>query len=310
MKKIGFPKTSMPEETRIALIPRDVRKVRTPSMLLFEKGYAAHLGFSDEDYRRAGATIVDRRELPGAEILCIPKRWKNDSELFSRNQTLMGWLYVSQSPWLQREISEKSMTAIAFEKMYFEDGRYVFQRNREITGMLGMMQALPYAGKPPSKLRNVAILGNGNVAKSVFKILRRFNVKYEIFTSKTCEQFFARLPSWEMIVSCVKYDFTTGPFFRNEHVKDMKPGCLVVDLSADGIEFSKPQKVLAPVYQHKQILVYNNAHIPSLWGGLASEKISKSLLPFINGIISGAPSTVITNAIVAKDGQIGCGCGT
>ena len=72
MKKILLCKETDPLETRVALIPDDVKKL---SAMGYEiravKGAGIKSGFSDEDYEKAGAAIVSTNEegYPGSEIV-------------------------------------------------------------------------------------------------------------------------------------------------------------------------------------------------------------------------------------------------
>lgn len=306
MKTIGFPKSTMPNEKRVALLPQEVAKSKHPGRLFFEKGYASHLGIPDREYEKTGAKVFARKKLFGeSAVLCMPKVWAEDAPFFSRGQTLFGWLYVSQTPWLEVEIINKGMSAIAFEKMYYKNGKHVFYANSRISGECGILQAIAYAGMPPSKLSKVAILGIGNVGKAASKMLRKLGARFEVFNSKNIGDFFKSLGSWEMIVNCTRYDFAKlGPLLKTEDIGKMKPGCLVVDLSSDGIEFSNPQSAMAPVKKVGHILVYNNEHIPSLWPMHASESISKALLPFINCMLEGKKSEILEKSTVAVNGII------
>ena len=57
---VGVPKEIKPQENRVGLVPSSVREiVRAGSSVLVEKGAGLGIGISDDDYRHAGAEIVD-----------------------------------------------------------------------------------------------------------------------------------------------------------------------------------------------------------------------------------------------------------
>ncbi len=304
MKKIGFTTSTMPEEGRVAIVPEDISKIINPHKLYFQKDYAKHLGIEDGEYKKHGSNIISLEDISELEIICIPKRWKDDEKIFREGQTLWGWLYVSQTPWLASALTEKKMTAIAFEKMYNEDGICPFRENRDITGFIGMMQALPYAGKPP-ELLNVAVLGRGNVAKGALKILDKFGVKYKIFHTQNVQDFYTAMGEYDMIVNCVRLNNPVSDMvITKEDISSMKKGCLIVDLTSDGIEGSLPHPIRSPVYNYNQILIYNNEHIPTLWAKYSSEKISHNIIPFVNDLITETTNKIIEKAIVISKGHI------
>ena len=82
----------------------------------------------------------------------------------------------------------------------------------------------------------------------------------------------------------------------------MKQDCLIVDLSSEGVEGSKPQKLDTPVYRFEHIRIYNNEHIPTLWPKYASEHISKVLVPYINALILETENEVLRKAAVVVNG--------
>mgnify|MGYP001552534625 FL=1 len=97
MKEIGFVKTSMPEEARVAMLPKDIKEYVThPDKLFFETGYAKHLGFDDADYQAVGAKVVSRVEAFAKDVICIHKPWITDIEYFREGQTIMGWIYIPE----------------------------------------------------------------------------------------------------------------------------------------------------------------------------------------------------------------------
>ena len=96
MKEVGFVKTSMPGETRVALLPEEIQKVEHPGCLFFEEGYARSLGIGDFQYSNAGARVVGRGQAYRKEVVCIPKPWKDDLIDFQHGQIAAGWFYLAE----------------------------------------------------------------------------------------------------------------------------------------------------------------------------------------------------------------------
>jgi len=70
MKSLFIPKESDPKETRIALIPADAAKlVKSGWSVCVENGAGEKSGFSDADYKAAGAKLAEASEISGAEFV-------------------------------------------------------------------------------------------------------------------------------------------------------------------------------------------------------------------------------------------------
>ena len=59
---IGVPKEIKEQEHRVAVLPAGAYQLAKHHQVLVEKNAGAGIGFSDDDYRRAGAEIVDSHE--------------------------------------------------------------------------------------------------------------------------------------------------------------------------------------------------------------------------------------------------------
>ena len=69
MKTIGFPISHKENEKRRALTLTDISRVRNRSYLYIEQGYGKVIGFSDEEYTRAGVHVVPREEVLKKDII-------------------------------------------------------------------------------------------------------------------------------------------------------------------------------------------------------------------------------------------------
>lgn len=57
---VGVPKEIKPQENRVGLVPSSIREIiRVGSSVIVEKGAGVGIGISDDDYRHAGAEVVD-----------------------------------------------------------------------------------------------------------------------------------------------------------------------------------------------------------------------------------------------------------
>lgn len=320
MKEIGFVKTSMPNEARVALLPSDIGKIESPEKLFFEKGYAEHLGVKNSEYEKVGAKIVSKEEAYQKDILCIPKPWINDLEFFQEGQTIMGWLYLAEKKAIARTILDKKMTAIAWEDMYGPNRKYVFEKNRWYAGYITVSQALPFAKASPKNLK-IAVLGDGRVAQGAFVRLKEEKAEYEVFSTNLIEnpkfvreefnfilkKIKERINEFDVVINCWYYDPAYGNYLTLKDLQEMKAGALFIDVSSEGVEGSIPHPTISPFYhlgRLNPILVYNNNHAPSMWPLETSQTISENIAPYINKIIKNEPDEIIKRATVVESGRI------
>jgi len=98
---------------------------------------------------------------------------------------------------------------------------------------------------------------------------------------------------------------------REDQNDQLKPGCLIVDISCDegmGFSFAKPTSFEAPIFKAGKVFYYAVDHSPSYLWNAATWEISNNLTPYLP-IIMGGPekweeSETIRRAIEIKDGVI------
>lgn len=108
-----------PRDRRVPLVPGGVEKlVQLGAQVVVEKGLGAHIGYSDKDYRKAGAEVVeDRGELfSGAEIVLRlnPPSLEEVDEL-PEGCMLIGFLEPFQHRDLLDLLARRHITALCME---------------------------------------------------------------------------------------------------------------------------------------------------------------------------------------------------
>jgi len=312
----------MPQEKRVALLPRDISVISSPEKLFFETGYGRHLGIDDSEYTAAGSCMVSRTEAFSQDVVCIPKPWISDIEYFREGQTIMGWIYLPERKEMTRAVLRHAMTAIAWENMYGPKKEYVFERNRWMAGYIGVCQALPFAKASPKKLK-IAVLGNGRVASGAFDRLAEEGVTdYEVFGTNLIddaenpvqkdfdyilESFKKRIGEFDVVINCWYYNPAQGNYLLLSDLQEMREGSLLIDITSDGVEAGIPHTDITPFYRlgrFNPIIVWNNNHAPSYWALDASEVISAGVAPYIDKVIREQDDYVLKRATVVDGGNI------
>ena len=198
------------------------------------------------------------------------------------------------------------MCGIAWEDMYEKD-RYIFWRNREISGEAVVLHALPYLNRLPDEIK-VAMIGRGNCGRGAFKILSRLGVQVKIYDRVTVKYLREEIGEFDVIINAVLWDvFRTDHLIYKEDLKKMKPGSMIIDISCDegmGIETSRPTTIEDPVYEVDGVIYYAVDHTPAIFAKSATQAISAVLYPFIDYLIEERPHPVLEQAVCIKDGHI------
>lgn len=208
MKTIGFLISHKNNEARRALMPNDLAEITHVDQLYFETGYGASVGCTDGEYEAAGAHIVSRKQALTCDIIVDVKLGDADylAEL-SKEKVLVGWAHAAQQIEFTNAAIADDHTVVAWEEM-FEDGRYIFYRNREIAGEAGVLQAYQYAGKMPYETK-VAVLGNGQTAKGALRILHGLGADVDVYGIRL-EELLGKICTTMMSLLTVCYGIQIG----------------------------------------------------------------------------------------------------
>ena len=304
MPKIGFAKSRMKEERRIALLPIDITKyIEHPEMLYFEKNYGKDLSITDSNYRDVGANVVDRQRAYSLEILCQPKFCDKDLPFMTGDiKTVFGWMHLNKNLEKTLYLESKKMTAIGWELMV-KNKKPLFRKNSNLTGQIGVLHAMAYAGKIPEECW-AAVIGRGNVGKGAKTELERLGVrKLTVYHTDNFHNLKRSLGCYDVIVNCAcsKKEILSATDLNN-----MKTDALLIDIGGGcvgGYKYSA-QSIYSPVTRinRGKNFVYCISHVPTLAYKTASKYISKDVAPYINILANGSSSETLENATIIKEG--------
>jgi len=306
-KTMGLLISHKNNEKRRAILPEHVRLLRNPDKLYFETGYGASIGVSDEAYLQAGAHVVSRKEAYACDIITDVKLGDADylNEL-DDGKILFGWAHAAQSIDFTSKCLEKEFTVIAWEEI-FEDGRYIFYRNREVAGEAAIMQAFCYYGKMPYDCK-VAIIGNGQTAKGAMRVLHGLGAEVDVFGRKLEKLFRKRLYEYDVIVNCVMWDISRRDhLIYREDLKQMKPNSIIIDVSCDphlGIETSHPTTISDPIYEIDGVVHYSVDNTPAMFPFTVTKVLSEGCVRLFDDVIEGTYTDALKAAVVIENGHI------
>ena len=116
---IGIPKETKIHEYRVGMIPANVREASAHGHeVIVESGAAELQGLSDENFRRAGATIVATAQdvFASAELIVkVKEPQPAEIEMLREGQTLFTYLHLAADAEQAKGLLDSGVTAIAYE---------------------------------------------------------------------------------------------------------------------------------------------------------------------------------------------------
>lgn len=306
MKTVGFIKSDKENENRIALLPREAKKIINKDYVFIEKGYGEALNISDDEYEKIGCRVVSKEEILNKDIIVDPKI--GDAQYLKDicGKTIFGWIHAVQNRDITDMIINNKLTVFAWEDM-FEKGRHTFWRNNEVAGEAAVMHAITLYGIMPYDA-NVAIIGNGNTSRGAYRVLTQLGAKVKVYNRHMEQLMREEISEFDIVVNCVLWDTK-----RKDHIiykKDllnMKPGALIIDVSCDrngGIETSIPTTIENPTYTIDGIVHYVVDHTPSLVYRTVSSELSKACYKYIDQLIECNYDECLSNSKIFENGDI------
>ena len=307
MKTLGFLISHKDNEKRRALLPRDLMNVKYADQVYVEKGYGEALRIPDFDYENFGAHILEREDIYKCDCLVDVKLGDADfMDDIDAGKTLIGWAHALQKTDFTGCCIAGRHSVIAWENIY-QDGRYIFYRNRELAGEAGVMQAFLYFGRMPYECR-VAILGNGQTAKGAMRILHGLGARVDVYGRKLEKLFTEKMYEYDVIVNCILWDTSRHDhIICREDLKKFRPGTMIIDISCDpgmSIETARATSITDPVYEIDGVIHYEVDNTPALFPYTVSEILSRGFSTYLDGIICGKMAEELEKAVVIDKGEV------
>lgn len=269
--RIGVPRELKPDENRVGMTPAGVQTlVRLGHQVWVEQGAGEGSGFSDQDYRDQGATVMaDAAAVWGEAELVVKVKEPQPSEYryFRPDLLLFTYLHLAPEPQLTAALKESGMAALGYETVEAADGSLpLLIPMSEIAGRMAAQVGAqflerPYGGQgillggvPGVPAARVAIIGGGTVGSNAARIavglgalvtvvdkrpdrLRALDDLYQgrVQTLMSNEVHIAEaVTAADLVVSSVLVPGARAPHLvRAEMVAAMRPGSVVVDVAID-----------------------------------------------------------------------------
>jgi alanine dehydrogenase len=316
---LGVPKEIKEQENRVALLPSGVLQLtRQRHRVLVEKNAGAAIGFSDEDYQRAGAEIVEKPEeiFAQAELIAkVKEPLASECKLLRPGQILFTYLHLAASRKLTEALLASGATCIAYESVKLDHHLPLLEPMSEIAGRMSILvgsyflakhcggSGVLLGGVPGVLPGRVVVLGGGtagiNAARmaaglgadvTVLEVdlerMRFLDLTTSVSTLYSNESNLAELlPATDLLVGAVLVPGARTPnLVTRSLLRLMKPGSVFVDISIDQggcSETSRPTTLLHPVFEEEGVVHYCVTNMPGAYARTATQSLTNATFPFM-----------------------------
>ena len=334
--KIGVPKEIKPQENRIGLTPDSVKTlISNGHEILFENNGGFEAGFENEQYKVAGAKIIDKAEdiFNEAEIIVkVKEPLSNEVKMIRENQIIFTYLHLAAAKELTEGLIKSKGICIAYETVTDDNGRlpllapmsavagrmsvqagaHCLEKNQKGRGLL-------LGGSPGVDPGTVVILGGGVVGENaaiiatgmrakvhvVDKSEARLKQLQEIFGDKIIPELSDKTDLNKLVSEC---DLLVGgvlipgaeapKLVTKDMLKLMKRGSVIVDVAIDQggcVETSKPTTHAEPTYIVNNVVHYCVANMPGGVPRTSTLALNKATLPFLSKLANDGYQKALKN---------------
>ncbi len=322
--KIGIPKEIKTKEYRVGIIPSGVRVlVQSGHEVYIQKDAGEKSGFSNDDYKQAGAMIIQgpKEIFDSCEmILKVKEPQPQEYDLLKPGQILFTYLHLAPLRELTETLKEKEVTAIAYETV--QEGKRVplLEPMSQIAGKIAPMVASYFlsahnngrgvliggsSGVLPAK---VLIIGSGTVAKNAAKIASGMGADVvimgidpssmteleELMPPNVSTLYSNRynmekiLPTVDIVIGAVYITGEKTPhLITREMLSLCKKGAVLVDVAIDQggcIETSRPTTHDDPVFEVDGVIHYCVANMPGDYPVTSTYALANATIPYVKKI--------------------------
>ncbi|MCI5839330.1 MAG: alanine dehydrogenase [Peptoniphilaceae bacterium] len=183
---IGVPKEIKDQESRVAIVPGAVSDLlKVADKVLIEKGAGVASGISDEDFIKAGATIIDSAKEVWEKsdmIYKVKEPLEEEYKYFREGLIIYTYLHLASDEKLTQALLDSKVTGIAFETVELHHKLPLLKPMSEIAGRMAVQEGAKFLTKPNGgkgillqgvpgvRPANVVIVGAGTVGTAATRI--------------------------------------------------------------------------------------------------------------------------------------------
>jgi alanine dehydrogenase len=319
--RIGLPKEIKDQEFRVGLTPAAVQGLcQQGHRVMVETGAGTGSGFENEEYERAGATLVEDAATAWAQEMVVKVKEPQPSEygFFRPDLLLFTYLHLAAERSLTKALLESGMVAIAYETVATPDGRLPLLTPMSIiAGRLSVQFGARYlerqqggrgvllGGIPGVAPGTVVILGGGVVGTEAAKMAVGLGARVQIidinvdrlgelealFGSRvellysSPAQIAASVPQADLLIGAVLVPGRRAPtLVSKDLVATLRPGSVIIDVAVDQggcIETLRPTSHSQPTYLEHGVVHFGVPNMPGAVPWTATQALNNATLPYV-----------------------------
>lgn len=319
---IGVPKEVKSGERRVAMTPQSVDAlVSHRHRVLVERGTGEGSGFSDQEYEKAGAILIERAKEIWDEadmVVKVKEPLETEYSLLRPGLILFTYLHLAANALLTNKLLESCIIGIGYETVQERNGSLPLLRPMsEIAGRAsilagGMCLEAKHGGRgvllcgasgvPPAK---VVILGAGVVGVNACKVAVGIGARVSILdvqperlsylhdiTQGHITTFISNrmtiseeIADADLVIGAVLIPGAQAPkLVSRQMLRRMRSGSAVVDISVDQggcFDTTRPTTHENPTYIEEGIVHYCVANIPGAYPRTSTFALTNATFPYV-----------------------------
>jgi alanine dehydrogenase len=310
---IGVPKEIKEQEQRVALLPSAVEQLtKRGHTVLAERNAGVGSGYSDQEYKNAGAEIIDLSKdvWAGADMIVkVKEPLPTEFPLLRKGQILFTYLHLAASKPLTEALLKSGVIGIAYETIQVNNRLPLLEPMSEVAGRMSVVMGANYLAKynggsgvllggvPGVLPGRVVVVGGGTSGVNALRMakglgadvtildidverLRFLDIAMEnLHTLYSSEANLNHLmPETDLLIGAVLLPGAKAPkLITRAMLRQMKPGSVFVDISIDQggcAETSRPTTHLQPTYIEENVIHYCVANMPAAYARTSTQALT------------------------------------
>lgn len=300
---VGVPKEIKNKENRVGMVVAGVRALtQAGHKVLVQQNAGVGVGISDDDYRKAGATILEtpKEIFEKAEMIVkVKEPLPEEYPLLREGQILYTYLHLAADERLTKALMDRGIVGIAYETIQPADGSLpLLAPMSAVAGRMATQIGASYlqhdhGGKgmllgavTGVERGNVVILGGGVVGINAAKMAVGLGAKVSILDTNVArldylsdvfgneittlysnsEQVEKAVSKADLVVGAVLVAGAKAPkLVTREMVSRMQPGGVIIDVAVDqggSVETCRPTSHEHPTYTIDGVIHYAVPNMP------------------------------------------------
>ncbi|MDR1801120.1 MAG: alanine dehydrogenase [Lachnospiraceae bacterium] len=269
--KVGCVKEIKKQEFRVGMTPDNAKAyVAAGHEVFIEKGAGIGSGFTDDEYKVAGATLIDtaKEVWDGVDMMIkVKEPLKEEYPLFHEGLILYTYLHLAADKAQMDALLDAKVKGVAYETLIERNHTIpLLAPMSQIAGRLAVQEGAKYlekifggegvllGGVPGTPKANIVILGGGSVGTNACKIavgmganvtimdinIQRLEYLDDIFGARiqtlvsTDANIERAVAEADLVIGSVLIPGKAAPkIMKEKYLKLMKPGSVIVDVAVD-----------------------------------------------------------------------------